>query len=70
MFSSTSAVSSAIRWLTSWLAGRFLRPYRKAAQTSSGVGASVMTASSGLSVNIRTPATTTATSDCRMKTSP
>ena len=47
MFSSASAVSSAIRCCTSCRAGRELRPYRIAATITSGTGASVIAASSG-----------------------
>ncbi len=70
MFSSTSAVTSAIRCWTSCSAGRERRPYMTATTTTNGTGISASAASPGDSQNIAIAASTIVSPDCRMNTSP
>jgi tetrahydromethanopterin S-methyltransferase subunit D len=63
-------VSSAIRCWTSWLAGRFLRPYRKATQITKGNGASATSASDGFTAIITAAAMRIVSADCSMKMRP
>ena len=70
MFSSASAVSSAIRCCTSCVAGRLRVPYRNATQTTNGVGASATAARRGSSAIITAAATRIVIADCAMKISP
>ncbi len=69
-FSSTSAVSSAIRCWTSCSAGRAIRPYRAATNTTTGTGASEIAASPGSVRNMATAASTIVSPDWSMKISP
>ena len=69
-FSSTSAVSSAMRCWTSCRAGRERCPNRAAISTTNGTGISDSAASSGCSRNIATAASTIVRPLCVMKMSP